>query len=490
MADDLKNKTAKGVAWGFMDNLIGTGILAVVNIILANILSPEEFGLVGMTSIFISLSTALVDSGFTNALTRKKIVNEEDLNTVFYFNVLTALVLYLILFFSAPAISSFFQQDILQDIIRIIGLVLVINAAGIVQKVQLVRKIDFKTQAFISLISSVISGLVGIIMALKGYSVWSLVCMQICRAVVITLLLWILSRWIPSWKFSKKSFGEMFSFGGKLLLSCIISNLWTEIYSLIIGKIYSPGTLGQYMRADKFKSLVTSNVSIVVQRVSYPVLSQIQDESYRQARIYRRILRMTIMISSAAVLGLAAVAEPAVLILIGDQWIPSIPYLQILCLSGLFLPVMIISANVINADGHSGKTLKLEIFKTLLTIFPIMLGIWFNIEALLWGMVVVAIIASLAYSKAVSKVIPYTMWQQFKDCVPIILSSGVMAAIVWLISLIHLPLFPMIVLQIISGILIMIFIYERVFRLDEYYEVKYYIKEEIQKHFSKKIHKH
>ena len=485
MAENLKDKTAKGVAWGFMDNLIGTGILAVVNIVLANILTPEEFGLIGMTSIFITLSTALVDSGFTGALTRKKIVSEDDLNTVFYFNVLTAGVLYLILWLCAPSIAGFFNQPILTSIIRLIGLSLVLTAAGIVQKVQLIRKIDFRTQAIISLIASLTSGTVGIIMALRGHGVWSLVMLQLCRAALTTILLWIFSRWKPALVFSGKSFHEMFSFGGKLLISSIISTLWTEIYSLIIGKMYSPGTLGQYTRADKFKSLVTSNIGIVVQRVSYPVLSQIQDEQQRQASIYRRILRTTLMLSSAAVLGLAAIAKPAVLLLIGDQWIPSIPYLQVLCFSGLFLPVMIISANVINADGRSGMTLGLEIFKTLLTVIPIMLGIWFDIEALLWGMVLVSVIASLAYSYGVSKVIPYTMWQQFKDCAPIFIASAVMAALVWTVSLARIPLFPMLVLQILLGVALMVLIYEKIFHLDEYGEVKRYVVQVLRQRFSK-----
>ncbi len=475
MADDLKKKTAKGVAWGFMDNLIGTGILAIVNIILANILTPEEFGLVGMTSIFIAISTALVDSGFTGALTRKKVVTEDDLNTVFHFNLLTSVGLYLLLFIAAPAIARFFNQDILTEVIRLIGLSFVLTAAGIVQKVQLIRKIDFKTQAIISLIASLVSGTVGILMALKGFGVWALVSLQLCRAALTTLLLWVFSHWKPALRFSGQSFREMFAFGGKLLLSSIISTLWTEIYSLIIGKVYSPSTLGQYARADKFKNLVTSNIGIVVQRVSYPVLSQIQDEQQRQAHIYRRILRTTLMLSSAAVLGLAAIARPAVLLLIGDQWVPSIAYLQVLCLSGLFLPLMIISANVINADGRSGVTLKLEIFKTLLTAIPILLGIFFDIEALLWGMVLVSIIASLAYSREVAKVIPYSMGRQLLDCLPIFLASAVMAILVWLISLTALPLFPMLFFQLLAGVGIMMLIYERIYPLEEYLEVKTYV---------------
>ena len=235
-AENLKEKTAKGVKWGFIDNLGGTGILAVVNLVLARLLTPQEFGIVGMTSIFITLSTSLVDSGFTGALTRKKTVDEKDLNTVFYFNLLTSLALYLILFFAAPLIADFFSQPILVHVVRILGLSLIVTALSIVQKVILVRKLDFRTQAIVSVVSAVLSGTAGIWMATAGSGLWSLVVMQLSRLVLTTVLLWVFSRWMPGWMFSVSSFREMFSFGGRLLLTAVISTLWSEIYSFIIGK--------------------------------------------------------------------------------------------------------------------------------------------------------------------------------------------------------------------------------------------------------------
>lgn len=475
MADNLKTKTAKGVAWGFTDNMIGTGILAVVNIILANILSPEEFGLIGMTSIFITLSTVFVDSGFTGALTRKKVVDADDLNTVFYFNIGTSAAFYLLLYLTAPLIARFFAQPVLTDIIRVIGLSLIAVAAGTIQKILLIRKIDFKTQALVSLISSLASGVTGIVMALRGYGVWSLVALQLCRTVLTSVLLWVFARWRPSLRFSAASFRDMFTFGGRLLVTSVINTLWTEIYSLIIGKIYSPSALGQYSRADKFKNFVTSNIGIVVQRVSYPVLSSIREEEGRQVRIYRKILKTTLLLSSAAVLGLAAIAKPAVLILIGEKWLPSIHYLQILCFSGLFLPVMIISANVINANGYSDKTLRLEVFKTVLTAVPVAMGLARDIEFLLWGMVAVSAISALAYSYEVSKVIHYSLSRQLKDSLPILAVSAVMAVPVWTISLTDLPLFPMLVLQLVAGASLLVLLYEKVWRCEEYMDIRNYV---------------
>ena len=234
MGSELKDKTAKGIGWGFIDNLSNTGIMAVVNIILANILSPEQFGIVAMSTIFITLANSLVDSGFTGALTRKLEVTSKDFNTVFYFNLAVSFFLYAILYFLSPYIARFFSQPLLCDIVRILSLSLIINALSIVQKVILIRKLDFKTQAFISLASSLISGSAGVIMALNGYGVWALVVMQILRLGINTLLLWVCSRWFPTLSFSVASFKEMFSFGGRLLLTSIISVIWNEIYSFII----------------------------------------------------------------------------------------------------------------------------------------------------------------------------------------------------------------------------------------------------------------
>ena len=472
MEDSLKEKTAKGVKWGFIDNLGGTGILAIVNLVLARLLSPQEFGIIGMTSIFITLSTSLVDSGFTGALTRKKKVSEKDLNTVFYFNLLTSVCLYLLLYFTAPLISGFFGQPILVPVIRILGLSLIVTALSIVQKVLLVRKIDFRTQAVVSVIAAVLGGAAGIWIATAGYGVWSLVVMQLVRLSLTTVLLWFFSGWMPSFMFSTDSFREMFSFGGRLLLTAIISTLWSEIYSFIIGKVYAPSVLGQYSRADKFRNMVTSNVSIVMQRVTYPVLSSIRDEKERQGRAYRKIIRTTVLISFTAVLGLAAVSEAFVLTLVGDQWIPAIGYLRILCLSGLFMPLMICSANIINANGRSDTTLYLEIMKTLLAAIPVLAGIFYSIEALLWCTVAVSAVSYLVYAVQVSKSVDYPVMSQLKDILPYFLVSAFMAAAVFCLSFLPLPQWAVLGIQLAAGAGLTVLSYETVYRNDEYEDVK------------------
>ena len=472
MSENLKAKTAKGVGWGFADNILGLGITAAANIILARILSPADFGIIGMTAIFMTLSTSLVDSGFSGALTRKKDAVKADFDTVFYFNLAVSCLLYAVLFFCSPFIARFFKEPILVPVIRILGISLVINAFGIVQKIILVRRIDFRTQAWISLVSSFAAAVAAVVMAFYGFGVWSLVVLQVGKLAVNTILLWSVSKWYPGLCFSRKSFRDMFSFGGRLLITSIISAIWSEMYSFIIGKMYSSSVLGQYSRADKVKNMVTSNVSSVMQKVSYPVLASIQDEGERQINVYRKILKTTVLISFTAVFGVWAVAGPFILTFFGDQWLPAVGYLRIMCFSGLFLPLMMCSANVINADGRSDITLVLEILKTVMGLIPVVFGIIFSVEALLWSMVGVSFILFVVHAAYVSKVIHYSVGRQLADILPTLCVSIVMALIVNAMNMLAIPQWLLLLLQICAGGTIVVLAYEFVYKSTEYRDIK------------------
>ena len=472
MSENLKAKTAKGVGWGFADNILGLGIMAVANIILARILSPADFGIIGMTAIFMTLSTSLVDSGFTGALTRKKDTVKADFDTVFYFNLAVSCLLYAVLFFCSPFIARFFREPILVPVIRILGISLIINAFGIVQKIILVRRIDFRTQAWISLVSSFAAAVAAVAMAFYGFGVWSLVVLQVGKLAVNTILLWSVSRWHPGLCFSRKSFRDMFSFGSRLLITSIISTIWSEMYSFIIGKMYSSSVLGQYSRADKVKNMVTSNVSSVMQKVSYPVLASIQDEGERQINVYRKVLKTTVLISFTAVFGVWAVAGPFILTVFGNQWLPAVDYLRIMCFSGLFLPLMMCSANVINADGRSDITLVLEILKTVMGLIPVVFGIIFSVEALLWSMVGVSFILFVVHAAYVSKVIHYSVGRQLADILPTLCVSIVMALIVNAMNMLVMPQWLLLLLQICAGGTIVVLAYEFVYKSTEYRDIK------------------
>ena len=472
MNSELKDKTAKGVSWGFVDNFLNYGIVAIANVVLARLLTPSDFGVIGMTTIFITLSTSLVDSGFTGALTRKKEVDDSDLSTVFHFNLAISFLLYAILFFTAPCIADFFGEDILVPIIRILSLSLVVNALGIVQKVLFIRKIDFKTQAKISLLSSVASSLLAIGAAFWGMGVWSLVVLQLGKAVISTLMLWGISGWRPHLLFSGKSFREMFSFGSRLLITSIISAIWTEMYSFIIGKFYTSSLLGQYTRANKTKNMVSSNVSIVMQRVSFPVLSSVQDERKRRVEVYRKVLKTTVLIAFTAVFGLWAIASNFTVGIFGEQWIPSIRYIRILCFSGFFIPVIMCSANVINSDGRSDITLRLEILKTVFGVIPVLFGIFISVEAMLLSMIATSAVLYLIHSWYVSRLISYSVMQQLADILPIFLISLFMALVVNLFNYINLQPWLLLIIQISTGALIVVFIYEFVYRSEEYRDIR------------------
>ncbi len=468
----LKEKTAKGLGWGFIDNFASTGITAVVSIILARILSPEEFGLVGMIAIFISLGNSLMDSGFSGALIRKENVSDKDLSTVFYTNLILSLIIYAILYICAPAIATFLNQPVLCDLVRVLSLSVVIISFTQVQKVTFIRKIDFKTQAIISLAASLTSAVVSIWMALEGYGVWSLVAQQISRQAVVSILLWLFSTWKPALVFSFASFREMFNFGSKLLACSIISVIWNEIYSFVIGKMYNPVSVGYFTRADKFRSLVTSNIGQVVQRVGYPVMSSIQNDPQRQVRVYRKVTRLTMLITATLVMGLIGCADAMIEVLIGSKWLPAAEYLRILGLSGIFLPLILGSINVFNANGKSDMTLLLEIIKTLLAAIPVTLGVLFDIKLLLWGMVAISVASYLIHAKFVSKEIAYPLWLQIKDILPFIIISAIMSLAVHCLGMLNLAALPLLILQITAGFFITVAMYELVYKAEEYTDIK------------------
>ncbi|MEG1724009.1 MAG: lipopolysaccharide biosynthesis protein [Anaerovoracaceae bacterium] len=467
----LKTKTIHGAVWSFVDNIASSGITFLVGIILARLLTPEEFGVLGMLTIFIAISNSFVDSGFSNALIRKNDVKAIDYNTVFYFNILIGIGCYIFLFIASPAISRFFREPQLLNVTRVLGLVLIINALAIIQRTQFIKKIDFKTQAKISIISSLSSGSIGVGMAFAGCDVWSLVGQQLSRQFFNTLFLWIYSKWRPAWEFSWKSFHEMFSFGSKLLVSGLLETIYQNIYYLIIGRFYSSGLLGQYTRAEQFNTIFSSNLTSVVQRVSFPVLSSIQEEEQRLKEAYRRVMKMTMFVTFACMLGLAATAKPLILLLIGEKWLPAVAYLQIICFSGMLYPLHAINLNILQVKGRSDIFLKLEIIKKCIGVMPIVIGIFYGIEFMLLVGVIISMIAYFFNSYYSGRLINYSTWSQIRDILPMFGVSLFVAICMWGLSFLDIPNMLILPLQCIVGIMLAIIIYKRI-KLPEYFEIK------------------
>ena len=457
MSESLKNRAVHGAKWSFIDNISNSGVTFLVGLILARLLTPAEYGIMAMIAIFIAVSNSIVDSGFSNALIRKVRIDRVDYNTVFVFNLIVSIVLYILLYTSAPAISLFFKEPVLTNVLRVIGLILIVNALGIIPRTILVRGIDFKTQTKVSIISSVSSGLVGVGMAIMGFGVWSLVWQQLSRQILNSLFLWIFCKWIPQWEFSIKSFKEMFGFGYKLLLSGLLDTLYKNIYYVIIGRCYSPAQLGQYSRAEQFNMIFSSNLTSIVQRVSYPVLSSIQEEPER--------------LREACMLGLAAVAKPLIIILIGEKWLPAVSFLQIICFSGMLYPLHAINLNILQVKGRSDLFLKLEIIKKTIAVFPILIGIFYGIEYMLWGSVLTSFIAYFLNSYYSADLIRYSTIEQIRDVLPVFTVSFTIAAVMWLFSLLDISVYIQLPTQIIVGLTLAFAVYERL-RLPEYLEVK------------------
>lgn len=471
MTESLKNKTVKGVGWSFIDNLSSSGITFLVGLVLARLLTPSEYGIMAILTIFIAVSNSIVDSGFSNALIRKTDARRVDYNTVFLFNLLVSGLLYVVLFLAAPAISRFFKEPLLVEVMRVIGWVLVINALAIIPRTLFVKEVNFKTQTKVSLIASISSGVIGIGMALAGLGVWSLVGQQLSRQLLNTLFLWIYCTWRPAWEFSMQSFKELFSFGSKLLLSGLLDTVFKEIYSLVIGRCYTSAQLGQYTRASQFNQIFSSNLTTVIQRVSYPVLSSIQDEPERLRDAYRKVIKSTMLISFACMLGLAAVARPLIIILIGEKWLPAVGFLQIICFSGMLYPLHAINLNILQVKGRSDLFLRLEIIKKIIAVGPLVLGVMFSIEYMLWGSVCTSLIAYFLNSYYSADLIDYPTKEQIMDILPTFLVSFVTATVMWSLTLLSLSNWLLLPLQCLLGIALAVFIYECL-HLPEYVEVK------------------
>ena len=459
-----------------MDNISLQGIQFVVGIILARLLSPSQFGLVGMITIFIAISQTFIESGLSEALIRKQDCDDLDYNTVFYFNLTVGIILFLVLFFLAPAISFFFNEPSLAVLIRVLGLVLIISSLGIVQRAKLTKAIDIKTQTKVSIISNLSSGILAIALASWGFGVWSLIWRIILSNIFSIILLWIWSKWRPKKIFSKHSFNELFSFGSKLLASGLLNTIFENIYYVVIGKVFSPQMLGYFSRAAAFADLPSTNINSVIQRVTYPVLATIQDDQTQLKSAFRRLIKSTTFISFTLMIGMAVVAKPLILTLIGEKWRPSIPFLQLLCFSLMLYPLHSLNLNILKVRGRSDLFLKLELIKKLLAIPVVFAGILFSIKMLIVFMIIHSWISFFLNSFYSGRLINYPLKEQIRDIIPPLFVAATSAIIVYLAGR-YVRIFPLglLVFQSTLGIFIIMSISE-IIKLDSYIGIKQQIR--------------
>ena len=454
----LKDKTVKGTFWSAADAFLGQGVTFIVGLVLARLLTPEEYGLVGIVLIFVVVLSGIVDAGFSQALIRKKDTTEDDYNTMFITNMAISIVLFILLYVASPFIADFFSRPELLSLTRVTGLVLIFQALSITQTTILTKQIDFKTKTKASVVSAVLSGIIGIAMAYMGYGVWALVGQKLSVTLIYSLCLWVLIRWWPKLKFDKDSFHYMWGFGWKLMLSGILNNIWNQLYPLVVGKFYSPSSLGQYTRSEQYASIFSMNLTTIVQRVSYPALSEVQDDKERMVAGYRKIIKLTMFVTAILMLSMAAVSEPLLYCLIGLQWHEAATYLPLICISMSLYPLHAINLNMLQVQGRTDIFLYLEIIKKIIAIVPIVVGIFVDIYWMLIAGIVVGVISYFLNSYYSGKALGYSSWMQIKDVAP---SYGIACVIICSVYFLkYLPISYWIVLpiQIVIGFIVLIIV--------------------------------
>lgn len=452
----LKSKTIKGTIWSAVDNLTQYGVTFIVSIVLARLLNPDDYGLIGIITIFTTVCTAIINGGFSNALVRKKEPTENDYSTAFIVNLGLSILLYSIVFTCSPLIARFFGKEELVSLTRVSSLIMIVGAFGIVQQTRLTKRIDFKTQTKITLIASITSGTIGIVMAALGFGVWALVAQGLSAQILKTIFLWIFNHWTPSMIFNKNSFNELFGFGWKMMVAGVLDSLWTQLYQVVVGKFYSPATLGQYTRAKQFSQMFSSNLTTVIQRVTYPVLSDIQDEKERMVSAYRRIIKTTMFITFALMFTLGAVAEPLLYCLIGEKWHEAATYLPLICLVGAFYPLHAINLNMLQVQGRSDLFLGLEIIKKIIGLAPLFVGAFVGIFPMLYATVIINVTSYFLNSYFPGKLLGYTSWKQIKDITPSFGASLMMAIVVYTMKFLPLSYWIILPLQILTGTVLFI----------------------------------
>ena len=449
MAGPLQKKAFWGMIWSAAGNFSLQLIGFVVGVQLARILTPDDYGLVGMLTIFTAIASCMIDSGMGNALVRKPDRTEVDCSTVYYFSIATALLMYAVLFVAAPYIADFYNQPALCDLTRVLCLTLVIGPLAGVQGTKLYIDLQFKKNSAISVATAIVGGVVGVTCAYLGCGVWSLVYMQLASSILRVLLTWLVVRWVPLRVFSRQSFRELFGFGSKLLASAILDQTYNNIRPLLIGKVYSGAELGYYTRANQYASLPATTTSGLLRGVTYPLLCKLQHDDDILREKYRLLIRLSAFVVFPLLMGLAAVAEPCIVVLITDKWLPCVQLLQILCFALMWYPVHALNLNLLQVKGRSDLILKLEVIKKIMGVTMLVITVPISVTAMCYGAMVTSLLSLGVNTYYAGKLIQVGFFRQMGDLLPIFLLSLAMGVGVWCLVT-FLPLSP--ILQLAVGI--------------------------------------
>lgn len=411
----------------FSSQLVSFGI----SVILARLLLPSDFGAIAMFSVLTSIASSIVDSGMASSLIRSKDINDKDLSTVFWFNLLTSFFLYSVIFLIAPLVADFYNLPVLKNVIRVYSITLIINALVTVQGVTFLKKLDFKTGFKVQIPSQIIGGLSGIFFAYNGFGIWSIVYYNIIQTTVSTIQLWIYSNWKPSLVFSNEKFKEHFAFGYKLTLSGLLNTIFNNIYTVIIGKIFSAVQLGFYNRADTLKQLPVTNLSNALNKVTFPLFSKIKDNDEKLKEVYKRLMKVVVFIITPVLSVMIVVATPLINLVFTEKWLQAVPYFQVLALTGVLYPIHSYNLNILKVKGRTDLFLILEMIKKALIVIVLVVSLKYGIMGLIWGQVISSFLAFFINTYYTGKFLNYGPVKQFLDLTPTLLISGILATMMY-----------------------------------------------------------
>lgn len=449
--DNIRKKVFSGFIWRFMERIGAQGVGFVVSLFLARLLTPEDYGQVALVTVFITILNTFALSGIGTSLIQKKDTDDLDYSTVFHFNIVFSLFIYVILFLCAPLIGKFYSDSSLILLVRVLGISIIISGANNVQRSYVSKTMQFKRFFFSTLIGTLISGAVGVAMAYKGFGTWAIVGQQLSNQVVDTVILWFTVDWRPKKEFSFSRLKSLYSFGWKLLVSSLLDTIYNNIYSLVIGKFYDANTLGLYNKGVQFPKLIVSNINGPIQSVLLPAMSSEQDNKKRIKEMTRRSIVTSSFFIFPIMIGMAAIAKPMVILLLTEKWVACVPFVQISCISLALYPIHTANLQAINALGRSDIFLKLEIIKKIIGLILLVVAIPYGVYIMVWLEVLSGVIASFVNAYPNKKLLDYSYLEQIKDLIPSILDAMFMGGVVWGVGLININVIVLIILQIVIG---------------------------------------
>lgn len=479
----LRDKAIAGASWSLAGRIAQQLSAFVIGIVLARLLTPEQYGIVGMATIFIYISFVFIDSGFSSALIQRYECSQTDYSTIFYINLSISILVYSIFYLLAPSVANFYKEPELTLIFRVLSLLIILFALSLVQNSIIIKELRFKLKTQIEITAQLLSGLTGIYLAIKGYGVWALVWKTLLNQFFIIIQLWIRNKWFPSFEFSRVSLKEMFSFSSRLLISGILERAYQQLYKLIIGKFFTAKELGLFTKAEQFQKFPTQTITGAITSLIFPVFSKLQNEPERLKSVFQKILSTVMFLNINAMVGLSIIARPMILSLIGEKWIDATLYLQLLAMVGVFYPMHLINVQILSSLGRSDLVLRIEIIKKTVTLPTLLLGIFISIKAMLIGMILSSIIGLFINTYYTNKLIHVGLKEQLKEISPSFIIAFLMASSmigIGLILKLQLSDSLLFITQIIIG-LVTAGVFSHILNLNAYVELRTIILEKLAK---------